>query len=809
MAFDYKKILPHLLVIIGFIIASLVYFKPVLNGKVLHQSDHKQYEGMARQLKDFKKNHHERTYWVDNAFGGMPTYIISKANFPDSFVKTLNKSINFLPNPVNYLFLYFLGLYILFLVLKIDYKLAALGSLAFGFSTYLIIILSVGHLTKAHAIAFMPLVLAGVFSMLSKKHLWGGILLTLGLSLELYTGHFQIIYYLLYMVIILMVIYAYKGIKNHQTPEFIKTVGFMLIAVLIAVGANATNFMATQQYTQWSTRGNTGLTIIPDGGDKPKEGLSYDYITAYSYGLAETMNLFIPRFTGGASTESLERDSHVYKILLKKGASPIQADQIAENMPTYWGDQPYVAAPNYIGASVIFLFILGLYLVKGSLKWWVVASTVLALMLALGKHFELLTRFFINYVPLYSKFRTVSMIQVIPELLIPFFGIYGLSKLFSKKLDQTTKLHALKWTTLITVGVCVFFLLFKSWLFDFSGMQDRRLMQNIGPDFIDALKQDRIAMFNKDTLRSLIFVGLAALTLFAFLKGKLKKNYCIVIFAVLILVDMVGIDRDYVNDNDFTTRSLANKFKPNSADKKIMKDKGYYRVLDLTENPMNTARASAFHNAVGGYSAAKPGRFQELYDFYIGQGKRSVINMLNTKYFIVDHNGEPMAQQNEAAFGHVWFIDSVQFVKSANREMKVLGQINPKTTAVVDQKFKDLIPKKYFTDHHDDEIHLEHHQPNKSVYHYNLKEDRLAVFSEMYYPHGWRATIDSKPVDIARVDYVLRALYLKKGEHKVVFEFKPNVVSIGHIVSVASSILLGLIILGGLIYEIKRGTFRK
>src|SRR5690625_2918388 len=804
MAFNFKKTLPHLLVLLGFMGVSLIYFNPVLKGEKIFQSDIQQSRGMTRQADEFRKENKEETYWVDNAFGGMPTYLINK-RYPDNFVRSVDKIIRFLPRPADYLFLYFIGIYILFLVLRIDYKLAAIGALAFGFSTYLIIILGVGHNAKAHAIAYMPLVLAGIFAVFRKKYLWGGILLALSLALEIYTGHFQVTYYLMLTVVIIGAVYLYQAFKDKQLPAFFKSIGVMVLALILAIASNATTLLTTKEYTDFSTRGDTGLTITKDGSQKPASGLSYDYITEYSYGIAETMNLFIPRFMGGATTEALDTDSHTYQTLINLGSPPYQAKNIIKNLPTYWGEQPIVAAPNYIGASVIFLFILALYLVKNRMKWWVVGSSILMLLLSWGDHFSVLTKFFVDHVPLYDKFRTVSMSQVILQLLIPFFGIYGLTKLFSDKKPEREKLHALKWATIITGGIAIFFLLFKNMLFDFSGISDNYFLQKLGPDFVNALKQDRIDMLTTDTVRSLIFVLLSAGILFAYLKTKLNYNFSIGLLAILILVDLVSIDRNYVNDQDFIKPSeYASAFVANEADKQIMQDKSHYRVLDLSVDPMNSARTSYFHNSIGGYHAAKPGRMQELFNFHIAEGNNQVLNMLNTKYFIIENEGQIIAHLNPDTNGHAWFVDEVNVVDSANEEILALDTIETKTTAVIDKDFADLLETKNYTHHPGDSIALKSYQPNELVYTYTLKEDRLAVFSEMYYPHGWKAEVNGKELEIMRADYVLRAVVLPKGEHTVTFRFDPKIVKIGSSITLSSGILLGLLVFFGLFLKFKR-----
>ncbi len=809
MTFDYKKILPHLIVVLIFIIASLAYFSPVLKGKVMRQGDIIQYKGMSHQLWDFRKQHPgKKTFWMQNAFGGMPTYTVSRSNLPHNFLTDIYKVINFLPKPANHLFLFFVGLYILFLVMKVDYKLATIGALAIGLSTWFVILLGVGHITKAQAIAYMPVVIAGVLSMFKRKYFWGGIILMIGLSLEIYAYHYQITYYLLYIVIIIGLVHLYSAIKNKQLSTFFKSVGLMLIPVALAVAANGMNLITTSRYADFSMRSPTGLTINSEGEGTTKKstGMSYDYITTFSYGISETMNLFIPDFVGGASVEALGKDSHTFKFLTQqKGVSAFRAQKFLQHAPTYWGDQPYVAAPSYIGATIIFLFILALFLVRERrLKTWVVIACIVGIILSWGRHVEPITRFFIDYVPFYDKFRAVSMIQVIPDMLVPFFGFYGLSKLFSDKLNRKTKLYALKWATIIAGGICVFFLLFKTLLFDFSGRLDMRYVKMVGPGFIEALKQDRIAMFNASTIRTLVFVLFSAGFIWAYISRKIRKRWLIGALILLVVVDLVGVDRDYVNNDDFEVKmaNASKPFVPNAADKQIMKDKGHYRVLDLSvDNPMSSARASYFHNSIGGYSSAKPGRYQELLSFYRGDSLyRVILNMLNTKYFIVKNNGNIMAKKNPAAFGNVWFVNQVKFVNSVNAEMLAMNKVNLQTTAVVNTEFKDLVPKTHFKSSPEDQITLTHFQPNKLVYQYTLAHNRLAVFSENYYPYGWQIHIDGKPVDMARADYTLRAVYLPAGSHTITFKFYPDVLKIGGIVNTIIGLLMAVLVIGGIVF---------
>ncbi|UAB80773.1 YfhO family protein [Marixanthomonas sp. SCSIO 43207] len=809
-----KKLLPHLVILVLFIVAALAYFSPVLQGKTIFQSDIAQYQGMAKQLKDYRAETGEETYWTDAAFGGMPTYQLG-AKYPHNYIKDLDLAIRFLPRPADYLFLYFIGLYILLLVLKVDYKLAFLGALAFGFSTYLIIILGVGHNAKAHAIAYMPLVLSGILLTFRRKYLYGFLLTTVAMGLQLVANHYQMTYYLLFLVICIGVAYLIDAYKKKQLPHFFKSVGIMVIGVLIAIGLNATNILATKEYADTSTRGKSELTIQADGSPKDNvEGLDYNYITEYSYGILESFNLFIPNFMGGGSSDPLPQDGATQEALLKMGVSPQQASQILNQLPTYWGDQPIVAAPAYIGAVVIFLALLALFLVKGRFKWWIVAAFLLSLFLSWGKNldnaaisitknFDLripLTEIFIDYVPLYNKFRAVSSIQVIIEVILPVLAVIGLHHYFSRFKSEEKKKKALLYSAGITAGIAIIFILLKSTLLDFSNsFYDASIRENLSLQVLDAVREDRASMLTNDAIRSLIFVILAAGTLWFFLKGKLKEISVVGILAILIVIDLVGVDRRYVNNDDFVqARVMEEPFQKNGADLQIEKDDGTYRVYDATTNAFNSGRASYYHNALGGYHAAKPGRMQDLNEFYISQGNIGMLNMLNVKYIITQgQNGGAVAQRNPYANGNAWFVENVILADNANDELLLLDSLNTKKTAVIAAKFKSELPTEKIARDSTATIDMVSHNPQHIVYETSAKSPQLAVFSEVYYPDGWNAYIDGKPATHYRANYVLRAMTVPEGIHKIEFKFEPKVINTGSTISLFSSILFILIVIGG------------
>ncbi|NEV94056.1 YfhO family protein [Psychroflexus sp. YR1-1] len=793
----------HLAVLVLFVIASLAFFYPVLKGKTIFQSDIVQYTGMAKAQNDFRATEGEEPYWTNSAFGGMPTYQLG-ANYPYNFIKEIDRTLRFLPRPADYLFLYFVGMYILFLCMKVNYKLAFLGALAFGFSTYLIIILGVGHNAKAHAIAYFPLVVGGMLLVYRQKLFWGNVLFCVGLAFELMSNHFQMTYYLMLLCLVIVVVNAVYAFKSKTFTPYLKASLSFIPAIILAVLLNITNLLATQEYAEFSTRGDTGLSIDPDGTKQVNTGLDYEYITEYSYGIFETFNLFIPRFMGGSNSESLGKDSEVYKEIIQMGASPLQALEFSKNLPTYWGKQPIVAAPAYIGACVIFLFVLALFLTKGKTKWWLVAGSVMALLLSWGDNFSLLTNFFIDYVPFYDKFRAITSIQVIIEFCLPVLAILGISKLITPEISNQAKWKALKTSTLILGGLSLFFLLLKSALFDFSGSNDAVFLENYGAKFVRALKEDRKSMFTADTIRSLIFVLLIAGSIYLYLKDKVKKPVFLGLIGILILIDLIGVDTRYVNEDDFVAASVMERpFQATPADLEIQNDQSHFRVYDLTSSPLNSARASYFHNSIGGYHAAKPGRIQELFDFYIYEGKQSILNMLNVKYFIFDEQGEAVVQENPGHLGNAWFVNELITVEDANAAILALDSINPGKTAIVEENQFPLSDKNYNVDP-SDVIELTAYKENELVYKYEATGERLALFSELYYPKGWKVTLDGKEVNHFRANYVLRAMHLPAGSHQITFSFEPDVVSFGGKISLASFILLALIILGGLGYSLKR-----
>lgn len=798
-----QKFLPYVIAIISFIVASLMYFSPVLEGKELFQSDIAQFRGMSKEVVDFRNEYGEEPFWTNRAFGGMPTYQLS-TYYPHDYIKEFDGLLRFLPRPADYLFLYFLGFFILLTVLKVDWKLAIAGALGFGFSTYLIIILGVGHNAKAHAIAYMPMVLAGLMLLFQKKYLWGFVLTAMAMALEINASHPQMTYYLLFTVFILGIVQLIKAVQDKTVPTFSKQVGLAIVAVVLAVGVNATSLLATKEYASHSTRSASELTVNPDGLPREKStGLSKAYITQYSFGILETFDLFIPRFMGGSNNEKLGKESYTYRFLKDK-AGRSQALDFAENAPMYWGDQPIVAAPPYIGAIFIYLFLLGAFLLKGPLKKWLVAATIFSILMSWGKNFGLLTNFFIDYVPLYNKFRAVSSIQVIAEIAIPLLGILAVQEFFRDQYSRQDKMQAFKRASWIAGGIALFFTAAGPFLFSFESVRDPGY-DNMLEGLAGILMEDRRTIFFQDSLRSFIFVVITGCLLWLFIREKVNSGIVIGALFVFILIDMVAVAKRYVDNDDFISRrKLEKPFQIGATQAQILEDKGHYRVINFMVNPMNDGSTSFYHNSIGGYHAAKPRRYEELFDFQIANNNFEVLNMLNTKYIIYPGENQQLSVQlNPDANGNAWFVQNIEWVNDADAEIKALDSAKTKSTAIINRDYEDYLSSWKFSSDSTAQISLSSYQPNHMIYSAEVNSDQLAVFSEMYYKDGWNAYLDGEPVDHIRVNYVLRALTIPKGKHEIVFKFEPMVIEKGKNISLISYALLILIPFGWYLKERK------
>ena len=778
------NIAKHITVIIFFIITAVLFFSPVLKGKKILQNDIVQYSGMSKELKDYRSNYEKETYWVNNAFSGMPTYQLG-AKYPHNYIKKLDLLIRFLPRPADYLFLYFIGFYFLMLSLKIEYRLAVLGALSFGFSTYLIIIIGAGHNAKAHAISYMPFVLGSIIYVVRKKYIIGFILTAIFLGLQLTANHFQMTYYLMFIVIVMAIWFVVKCIKENDRVHLIKTIVVLFTSLVFSLLMNSSNILTTMEYSKESTRGNSSsLTINSDGSPKENfsKGLDREYITQWSYGVFESLNLFIPKIVGGGSSEKLDSNSSFYQILRKSGYSPLESNQIVKNSPTYWGNQPFVEAPAYVGIAVFFLFVFSVFLYRGNHRSWLLASIILSLLLSFGKNFSFLTDLFISYFPIYDKFRAVSSIQVILELCIPIMAILGLSSLFSDQIMTKSKIRALNFTGMVFLLILIVLYLIKGFL-PFSGISDQYMDETI----VEALIEDRKEIYVSQLLKSFIFISIIFSLIFLFIKEKLKKNYFIVSLAIIISTDLILFSKNYVNDENFVDAvNVENPYNLDEVYKSIIDDKSDYRVLDLTEN---STKPNYFFNSINGYHAAKLGRYNDVMDFYLNKNHLNTLSMLNTKYIIFNQEGEKQIFKNEFSSGSAWFVKENINVFDDDQEIKSLDTLNYKEISV-SQSFES---KKYYNN--TSSIVVAEKKSDYIRYDVSSDDTGLIIFSEIFYPKGWKAYINDQEVTMERFNYILRGLEVPKGKHRLEFVFDPTIVKLSSNISLFSTLGFVFIIL--------------
>ncbi len=800
------RLIPIITAIIIFLVISLVYFAPLLEGKKVQQGDIRNWTGMSKEIIDFRAKTGEEPLWTNSMFGGMPAYQIS-TQYPANLMKKVDSVLRLgLPGPAGLLFISFLGFFILLLVLKTDPWTALVGALAYGFSSYFFIILEAGHNSKAHAMAYMAPVVAGVILTYRGKYLAGGVLTALAASLQLTANHLQITYYLLLTLLIIAAGLKIVAFKEKQLSTFLKATGVLAAAALIAVLPSITNLWVTWEYGKESTRGKSELTV---NEKNQTAGLDKDYVTQWSYGIGETWSLLIPNIKGGASDALGNHEDALQK------ADPQMRQYVAQSN-AYWGDQPFTSGPVYVGAIVVFLFVLGLIIVKGTLKWALLIATVLSITLAWGHNFMPLSDFFLDYIPGYNKFRAVSMTLVIAELCMPILAFLALNQIVNGKTTFNEFRKPVLIAIGITAGVTLIFALIPSAFFDFMSAQEAIQYADMKAKSADAatqvslftnsLEAVRIAIFKADAFRSFLFILLAGAVIIVWSYMKLHKAFLFITLTLLVIGDMYTINRRYLNEKDFVKASLVDKpFVPTSADKLIMKDTDPdFRVLNLATNTFNDASTSYFHKSIGGYHGAKLERYQELIDHQISKNNMNVLHMLNTKYFIIpNEKRQPEVQINTGALGNAWFVDSCRIVDNANQEMEALGSFDPKTTAIVDKRFTNLLDGLTPATDTLSVISLESYTPNHLVYKSNTTTNRLAVFSEIYYPHGWNAYIDGKLAPHFRVNYVLRAMMVTAGQHTIDFRFEPKAYHTGETIAYFGSLLILLLIIAAIFFDLK------
>ena len=828
----WKKFLPDVVVIAVFAIISFAYFfVPITQGKILYQHDASAGVGAAQEMTEYQNRTGETTRWTNSIFGGMPTYQMSPSyQSTDGLSQVMNAYHLWLPDNVWFLFAYLLGFYILLRAFDFRQSLAALGSVMWAFSSYFLIIIAAGHLWKVMALAYLPPMIAGVVLAYRGRYLSGFIVTALFTAFEIKANHVQMTYYYLFIILFMVIGYLVKSIREKQLAVFLKATGVLAAAALIGIAINLSSLYHTWQYQKESMRGKSEL-VKKDAANQTSSGLDRDYITQWSYGIDETLTLLVPDAKGGASVP-LSKNA----TAMAKADPQIQSmiPQLYDAFPQYFGTQPGTSGPVYVGAFVLFLFILGLFIVKGPMKWALLAATVLSVLLAWGHNFMGFTNFFLDYIPMYAKFRTVASILVIAEFTIPLLAALALKKIVDEP-DVLSKQMKFAYISLaLTAGVAALIALFPDMMGPFVSEQERQMIGSIqGMDggtartILANISDMRAAMVSSDAWRSVIIILIGFALLFAYKLKKLRADYMIAALLVLCLVDMWQVDKRYLNDEMFVPKSERDMpQQPMAADLEINKDKSLdYRVLNFASNTFNENETSYFHKSIGGYHPAKLRRYQEMIDAYIAPEMQKamqtiaakggnmqqvdgvklfpVLNMLNTKYFIFPlQGGATMPLKNIYAQGNGWFVDKIDYVADANAEYAEVGKIDVRHEAVADKQFEAVLGQAKANDS-TATVKLDKYEPNNLQYTVNSKNGGIVVFSEIYYP-GWKATVDGQSVELGRVNYILRAVNVKPGKHTVVLDFHPTSISTTETIAYISIVILLLAIVGAGYMEWKK-----
>jgi len=817
-----KKTLIHLGIVVLFFIISAIYFSPAFQGKVIQQGDTMKYNAMVNEARQFHEATGDYANWNSAMFSGMPAYQVGMAE-PRSDIFTPVRSILTLTPfdlqlNVGILFLYLIAFYACLAMMGISPLLCLLGAVAFGLGSYNIIIIEAGHITKAYAISMMAPILVGMLLTLRKKYLLGGILFSFALGLQIAFNHIQITYYTAIAGVVLGITYAVYAIKDKWIKQFLTSVGVLLLGCAMALTINSRHLFVNQQYAEYTMRGGSEISVTPEDlykNGEPKSiagktsGLDIDYAYSWSYGKGETFTILVPGLYGGGSGETVSKDSEFYKNFRQTQA------------PLYWGDQPFTSGPVYFGAIVMFLFVLGLIIVKGPERWWILVATLLSIIMAWGKNFAAFNEFLFEYLPMYNKFRTPSMSLVIANVTTVLMAILALKTILNKEVAQKQLQKALYISTGITGGLCLLFIIFAG-SFSYSGLSDMQMAAQYGNQWQaiqDILVSDRKDLLVADSMRSLILILLAAATIWLFNSNKLKnQNWVVVAIVALTLFDLWGVDKRYLNDNNFVNKNKIT-LQPTQDDliideyARINGDKDY-RVFNVAVNTFNDSYPSAFHHQIGGYHAAKLRRYQDLIDFYLSRHiNTDVLNMLNARYFVVPNGqGGTAVQRNVAALGNAWFVDNYRLVDDPNAEILALNDFDPAQTAIVNKEFAELLAGKDLTRDSNSVIEPVHQKPyNPDYLQYKSKttKDQLAVFSEIYYKPDWIAYIDGERAEYIRVNYVLRAMVVPAGEHTIEFRNEAPLLHKLDKVAWAGSAIFGIIILGSIAMVIYKGRKKK
>lgn len=796
-----RNLIPHLIAVAVFAVISFLYFYPVIEGKELKANDSTVHRINSKEIQDYRDKYGKEPLWTNSIFGGMPAYLIS-TRYPGNLFKYVDRIIRPFKMPVSVLFLSMLGFYILLLIFRLNPWLAMTGALAYGLTSFFFQILGAGHNTQAIALAYVPPLIGSIYYAYRHHAIKGAILTGFFLALEISANHPQITYYALLCVLIFGIVEFVNAFRNKTIVSFLKTTGILIIPVVLAAGVNFAGLYTTWEYGKYSQRGKSDLVLE---NRNVTSGLDKNYIVHWSYGVDETFNMLIPNYKGGSS-RPFARGSETVKILRQNNAG-----DAVNQIYMYWGTQPGTDGPHYVGAIVFFLFVFGLFLVKGPEKWWLLAATILSVMLSWGKNFMFLSDMFIDFFPGYNKFRAVTMILVIAEFCIPLLGFLALRDFFNRTITRNEILKSLKIAAGITGGFLLLVLVIPGIAGSFLAPYESGYPAWLRTAIVD----DRKSLLRTDALRSLVFILFACGVLLAFLYEKLKANVAIAILAILIVVDLWTIDRRYLNADKFErTNAITKSFLPSVADAFILKDTSTVRVLNIAVSTFNdNSPTSYFHHSVGGYHGAKMKRYQEFIDSALmmnidliaaaGSNAKTIeefqsvftntsaINMLNTKYVIYRPVNPPLINAN--ALGNVWFVERPVIVNNANEEISSLGKFDPAKEAIIDDDFSDFITKTAYPVSETDTIRLVKYLPNELVYRYSSAEEKLAVFSEIWYPAGWKCFIDGKESSHFRANYILRAMIVPAGDHEIRFSFEPASYYSGNKVSLASSIILILV----------------
>ena len=821
-----KKCLPDVLAVLLFAVLAFAYFFPAdIEGRILYRHDASAGRGAGQEGIEYLQKTGERSRWTNALFGGMPTYQMAPSyGSTNMLTKVINAYHLWLPENVWFVFAYLLGFYILLRAFDFRQHLAALGSIIWAFSTYFLIIIAAGHIWKVWALAYLPPMIAGVVLAYRGKYLWGLLLTAVFTAFEINANHVQMTYYYLFIILFLVIAWFVEAIQQKQLVRFVKATGVCIAGAAIGVCINLSNLYHTWQYSQESMRGKSEL-VKQNSQNQTNSGLERDYITQWSYGIDETWTLLIPNTKGGASVPMSESKTAMEK------ADP-NYESIYHQIGQYWGEQPGTSGPVYVGAFVMMLFILGLFIVKGPVKWALLAATILSILLSWGRNFMGFTDFFLDYVPMYAKFRTVASILVIAEFTIPLLAMLALKEVLSGEVKKEKLKVPLIVSFVLTGGIAMLFSLMPSFFFDsFISSSEMHALQTLPPEHIQPLianlTEMREAVFTADCLRSFYIILAGTGILLAFLWGKLKKEYAIGIILILCLVDLWTVNKRYLNDEMFVPESEREAPQQmTQTDELILRDQTLdYRVLNLASNTFNENETSYYHKSIGGYHAAKLRRYQEMIEHYISPEIQSlygavseaagdmtqvngdsicpVLNMLNTKYFILPlQGGQTVPIQNPYAYGNAWFVDQLDYVQSANEEIEAVGKLDLRHQAVADAKFKaqlgEAVPQDTAS-----VVTMTSYEPNRLSYEVNSGKGGILVFSEIYYP-GWTATVDGEAVELGRVDYILRALHIQPGKHQVELAFFPKSVDTTETIAYIAIVLLVLIVLGIVFIEWKR-----